>query len=208
MIPPDVPPPFGGTHPLVAYKDAIGLGEIFELIDVDDPPPPPPETGDMIPFAGAQWTGGDDPRAWPVTSPITLITTHENGFVITFSKKYDNAVTGPRWPNVIPLGWTGPVYYTIALGAQLGDGWHVAAALNVYFDQAAPLGGPVLIAAQYPRNLWYLDPALQAHTPRVGESIALVVIAGGLRGINAISVRERSQVVTFPFSPSPAVLAF
>jgi hypothetical protein len=199
---------FQGQHPLIANRDAIGLGETFELIMLDGPTPPvppipPPVTGDMIPFESAQWTGGGNVTAWPITTTLSKVETHDNGFVLTFGRKYDT-VAVPRWPDIVPVGWSGPVYYTIALGAKLSDGWHVAASLNVYFDQALPLGGNILLPVQYPQNLWYLDPALKAHTPEVGEPIAVGVFAGGLRGISAVSVRERSQIVTFPYATTAA----
>jgi hypothetical protein len=139
-------------------------------------------------------------EAWPVTTAITRVDVRPSGFHLEFAKRSGAG----RWPDVVPPGWEGPIAFTVWLGAQVNGQWHVAASLNVWLEEGdGSYGGPVADPVQYASNLYYLDPALQGHTPQVGEAIALFVTAGAQRGVNAFLVAERSAVITFPM-PGPA----
>lgn len=143
-------------------------------------------------------------QSWPATTAITSLTTSANGLDIAFSKR-----DSPDWPDIIPTGWAGPVYYTVWLGAALSDGVHFAPSLNVFRGQPAGSGaGDVTNIGQYSQNLWYLDPELKAHVVTDGETLYLMVTAGGLRGISAPTVHERSNVVAFKASSVPKVFTF
>lgn len=158
---------------------------------------------DAVPITQAMLSGGADVRAWPATTTITSLSTSAQGLEGTFSKR-----TGIDWPDIIPAGWTGPVYYTVWLGTRLADGVHLAAALNVYRGQSGAGAGDVTNITQYSRNLWYLDPALGAHVTQEGETLYLMLTAGGLRGTNAVSVPERSNIVAFTASSVPRTFPY
>ncbi len=148
-----------------------------------------------------------DVRDWPITTAITALTTSAQGLELAFSKRDD-----PDWPDIVPTGWGGPIYYTIFLGARLADGIHLAAALNVFRGEGPAVGGdvtnltirpdPTRAPGQYANNLYYLDAALGQHAAIDGETVYAMVVAGGWRGIHALSVRERSNVVAFQASSS------
>lgn len=158
---------------------------------------------DAIDLSRASLNGGADVRAWPVTTTITGLSTSPQGMEATFSKRQ-----GFDWPDVIPTGWQGPVYYTVWLGTRLQDGVHLAASLNVYRGQIGSGSGDVTNIGQYSLNLWYLDEALKAHVVTEGETLYLMVTAGGLRGANAVSVAERSNVVAFQASSVPRAFSY
>lgn len=158
---------------------------------------------DAIDVSAAVITGGADVRSWPVTTTITALSTSAQGIEPLFTKRQT-----PDWHDVIPAGWTGPVYYTVWLGARLPDGVHLAASLNVYRGQLGSGAGDVTNIAQYSQNLWYLDGGLKGHVVAEGEPLYLMVTAGGLRGASAISVQERSNVVAFQASSQPRTFMF
>jgi hypothetical protein len=85
---------------------------------------------------------------------------------------------------------------------------HLAAALNVYRGQVGAGAGDVTNVAQYSRNLWYLDPSLGGHVTQEGETLYLMLTAGGLRGTSAVSVQERSNIVAFTASSSPRTFTY
>jgi hypothetical protein len=158
---------------------------------------------DAIDLRAAVLTPGDV-RDWPATTAITALRTSVNGLDVEFSAR-----DGSAWPDVTPAGWDGPVYYTVWLGARLPDGVHLAAALNVYRGQAPGSGaGDVTELGQYATNLWYLDPALKAHAVTDGETLYLMVTAGGWRGVKAPTVQARSNVVAFRASRAALSIAF
>lgn len=144
---------------------------------------------DAINLASALINGGADPRAWPATKAITGLRTGTGGIDVDFD--------GADWPDIKPAGWDGPVYYTLWLGCALDDGVHLAASLNVYRGQQGAGAGDVTNIGQYSANLWYLDPALKAHGVKEGDTLYAMVTAGGLRGVSAVSVQQRSNVVAF-----------
>jgi len=180
------------------FKDA---GDVLVGLDADHHQPPA-TTGDAIDLTRAVMTPALGDRA--LTATITHLTLMPNGVSVAFTKK-----DGPdRWPDVIPEGWAGPVQYTLWIGAELGDGWHVAASVMAWHE-LDPFGGPVSDPAHYPQDLWYLDPALKAYAPKVGDRLAFFVTAGGDRAINAHQVFERSNVVVVPMpGPEGATYAF
>jgi hypothetical protein len=163
----------------------------------------PAAAQDAIDVSAAVINGGADVRSWAVTTTITALSTSAQGLEPLFAKRQ-----GLDWPDVIPAGWTGPVYYTVWLGARLQDGVHLAASLNVYRGQLGSGAGDVTNIGQYSQNLWYLDGGLKGHVVTEGETLYLMVTAGGLRGASAISVQERSNVVAFQASSQPRTFMF
>lgn len=150
-----------------------------------------------------------DVRDFPVTKAITALTANADGLTVQFD--------GNSWPDIVPAGWTGPVYFTIYIGAKFGGDVRMAASLNVYRGQTA-VGGDVTnltwqpdprrAPGQYANNLYYLNPALGEHTAVEGETLYLMVVAGGWRGIKALSVSERSNIVAFTASSSPKTFTY
>lgn len=150
-----------------------------------------------------------DVRDFPVTKAITALTANADGLTVQFD--------GNSWPDIVPAGWTGPVYFTIYIGAKFGGEVRMAASLNVYRGQTA-VGGDVTnltwqpdprrAPGQYANNLYYLDPALGEHAAVEGEMLYLMVVAGGWRGIKALSVSERSNIVAFTASSSPKTFTY
>jgi len=136
-----------------------------------------------------QTPGGVD--AWARTATITHLELSSAGFHIDFDKQ-------ASWPDVTPPGWDGPIRWTVWLGAQVDGRCHLAASLNVW-NRSDSYGGPVDEAWHWPKDLWYLDHALQAHTPAAGETVYLMVTAGAERGLSAFKVAERSQLIAIPF---------
>lgn len=182
-------------------------GEIFDVElepfdgnpDPPPPPPPPPPGGvDAFELTSAVGVGGADVRSWPITGPITRLDLMPQGFHVEFGKR-----DGPgRWPDKKPDGWSGAIQYTLWIGTLLGHVWHLAASVNVDYDNGSHLYADTATEpAKYPRDLWYLDPALAGHTPVEGEPTAFMVTAGALRGLSVITVQERSQVIVVPFPP-------
>jgi len=157
---------------------------------------------DAVPIEQVVLTGGADVRTWPATTTITSLSTGALGLEAQFSKR------DAGWPDIIPAGWSGPVYYTVWLGTRLADGVHLAAALNVYRGQVGAGAGDVTNIGQYSQNLWYLDAALKAHVTQEGETLYLLVTAGGLRGVSAVRVPERSNIVAFTASSSPLTFTY
>lgn len=159
---------------------------------------------DAVPIDQVRLAGGADVHGWPATTTITSLSTSAQGLDAPFSKRQ-----GMDWPDVIPAGWTGPVYYTVWLGTRLADGVHLAASLNVYRGQPPGSGaGDVTNIEQYSQNLWYLDGDLKTHVTQNGETLYLMVTAGGLRGVSAISVQERSNIVAFTASSVPRTFTY
>jgi hypothetical protein len=190
------------SHPTILPAGAWFDAELGEGWGQSPPPvdPPPPAGGvDQFELASAVGVGGADVRSWPITTAITRVDLLPQGFHVEFSKR-----EGPgRWPDKNPDGWAGAIQYTLWIGTILGRTWHLAACVNVDFDNGSHLYADTATEpAKYPRDLWYLDPALAAHTPRVDELTALLVTAGALRGLSVITVQERSQVVVVPFPPA------
>lgn len=183
------------------YLPAEGAVFDVELLDVPEPPPPPPQPppsgwADAFSLPAAVCVGGVDVREWLITAPITRLDLFPDGFHVEFMKRY-----GPgRWPDKIPPGWMGAIQYTLWIGALLGHVWHLAACLNIDFDNGSHrYADDATEPAKYPRDLWYLDAALGNRVPVVGDPTAFMVTAGALRGLNVVSVLERSQVVVVPF---------
>jgi hypothetical protein len=167
-----------------------------------------PVGNDVLPLASAILTGGADIRAWPITTTITRLSTGVNGLDAAFDKKGNGS-----WPDIVPPGWTGPIYYTVWLGAMLADGLHLAASLVSYRGQQSngvegAGAGDVTNIGQYSQNLWYLDPALKAHIVTEGETLYLLVTAGGFRGLSVVTVQERSQLVAFQASSTPRTFLY
>jgi len=188
------------------YLPAAGAVFDVELLDGLPPPPPPPPidpagagAADMFDIQSAVGVGGADVRSWPITGPITRLDLMPQGFHVEFTKR-----DGPdRWPDKKPEGWAGTIQYTLWIGSLLRGAWHLAASVNVDHDNGSHFYADTATdPAKYPRDLWYLDPALQAHTPTVGEPTAFLVTAGALRGLSVITVQERSQIVVVPFPPA------
>lgn len=180
------------------------------VVPPSQPPVDPPVVvtpgTDAFNLSTVVWTGGGgDVGRWPITTAITRLALTSAGFDIDFSKKQGLGA----WPmSEPPKGWDGGLSWTLWAGQLLADGTiHMVAILDSWAGEAIA-GGPVTTPSHWPQNLWYLDPAMKFHQPAVGEPIAFLVTAGGLRGLSMVTVQERSNVVVINFPNGPDEFRF
>jgi len=129
------------------------------------------------------------------TATMTGLTFRADGVVVEFTKKFDT--TTPRWPDVTPPGWDGPLQYTLWLGMRNGAEWNVAGLIEYWYGLEAS-GGNVILDNQILKN-WTYDCGPMARQPAAGEPVAFFVTAGSQRKKDVFLVRERSNVVVVPF---------
>ncbi|MBK8718565.1 MAG: hypothetical protein KBB21_29635 [Nannocystaceae bacterium] len=153
---------------------------------------------------------------WPITTTLTRVefrvdggTDGNGGVFVEFDKKDGDG----RWPDIVPPGWDGPLYYTLGLVENIGGQWHASAAMQYWYGLDVN-GGNVGADGQVAMN-WYYDARwgeMAGHQPAQGESIGVFIVAGNLRGVldgSQSPVQERSDVVVVPFpGPEGATHAF
>lgn len=179
--PPSNPPPGGGGPPatgLIGVTDAINLNTVV----VENSPPDIASWTLTTILSQISWSG--------VASDPTI-----GGVAPTFSAQ-------STWPDYTPPGWTGPLQYTLWLFLNIGDTWYGSGIIQFWRGLTANGGGPLNVGPN-----WVYDPVrwgpMAGHQPAVGELIGMMVSAGNARGqFTVTSVKERSQVVTFPFPPA------
>ena len=129
------------------------------------------------------------------TATLTGLTFKEDGVAVEFTRKFDTSV--PRWPDVTPPGWSGPIQYTLWLGMRNGAEWNIAGLIEYWYGLEAS-GGNVILDNQIEKN-WTYDCGPMARQPAAGEPVAFFVTAGSQRKKDVFLVRERSNVVVVPF---------
>ncbi len=166
------------------------------------PAPAPPTSGDAFDFAAAVQHDGTTFTGWPATATITALEFRSDGVHVEFSKH-----DGPdRWPDVRPDGWDGDLQYCMGMAMHLDGVWHVSAPIQCWHDLVSSGGniGDATAAGgrgQVAGNWFYSDRwGPLCRQPQAGEMVGFFVVAGSVRGgSEAISVRERSNVVVVPF---------
>jgi len=160
-------------------------------------PVPFPAPNDTIDLSQATILNSPrDLASWPATATITRLDLRASGVHVEFSKK-DGA---GRWPDITPVGWDGPLQYTLGMALNINGRWYASTPIEFWHGLDASGGPP----SQYAQN-WFYDPARWApmtyHQPSVGEMIGFLVCAGDCRNRSDSSgspVRERSNVVLVP----------
>ncbi len=153
---------------------------------------------DMIDLATAQIVDAPDVRDWPVTTAITQVSFDGSVTRVAFDKK-----DGPnRWPDVIPPGWDGPLQYTLWLFKQINGRWVGSAFVQMWHGRdgsgspADPDVPSVYAAHWYYAQRW--APLYGSGSIQPGEVIGFMVTPGNARDGGQVTLRERSNVVTFP----------
>jgi hypothetical protein len=180
----------GGTpHPAPASqpttKAGLGAGDAFDFTRA-------------VQHRGPAFTG------WPATTEITRLEMRFNGIHIEFSRRSGDG----RWPDVIPPGWKGPLQYCLGIAMSIDGTWHVTAPIQ-FWNGLDASGGNVgdlsprangLIGTIHGDWCYSGEWGPMQRQPGAGEQVGFFVVAGNVRGVDdAISVRERSNVVVVPF---------
>ena len=136
----------------------------------------------------------DNFSKWPETATITRLTMGPTGINPEFTKK-----DGPdRWPDILPPGFEGYIYYCLGLAFKIDEHWYASAPIEMWFGRPEGGGPP----SEYALN-WFYNPVRWApmtfHQPRVGETIGFFVTAGDTRGFNSNQkYQEKSNIVFVP----------
>lgn len=164
---------------------------------------------DAFPISSAHIVNAPDVRSWPVTAAITSISVTPQNMRIDFTKR-----DGPnRWPDITPLGFTGPIEYTVWLFLQVDGQWVGSGFIQMWNGRDGVGDAP----SDFQRN-WYYSPRwnpLPGHGPiQPSDQIGIMVTSGNERDSGGpFSVQERSNVVlisgsdngdyTFQVAPAP-----
>jgi len=169
---------------------------------------------DMIDVATAQIVDAPDVRDWPITTAITQVSFDGSVTRVAFDKQ-----DGPnRWPDVTPPGWDGPLQYTIWLFKQVNGRWVGSAFVQMWHgrDGSGSPGDPD-VPSLYAAHWYYSSrwaPLYGSGPIQPGEVIGFMVTPGNARDGGQVTLRERSNLVTFaatdhgtllfPATPAPA----
>ncbi len=156
-----------------------------------------PAPNDAINLNQAVIDGGSpsDVASRAVTAKITGLSFTPAGVHVDFTKR-DGA---GHWPEVVPPGWSGGIEYTLWLALKVNGVWHTAGIIE-FWNGLDRNGGDVTVNNQIPRNWTYYIPSMR-YQPAPGEQVGFFVTAGDQRQKDAVTVRERSNVVVIPFPP-------
>jgi hypothetical protein len=135
-----------------------------------------------------------DIATWPQTATLTVVDWQSSGVFVDFTTKSGVG----RWPDT-PFGDGGSLQYTIWLFEFIGGQWFGSGVIQFWFGLDRNGGPPSGVAAN-----WFYDAGrwgpLAGRQPAVGEQVGFMVSAGNARGVFGVSsVKERTQVVLFPF---------
>jgi hypothetical protein len=149
--------------------------------------------GDAFDIASAQLVDSPDVRSWPITTAITRIQVTPDNTRLTFSKQNDPG----RWPDTPTTPSMGPLQYTVWLFLNIAGVWVGAAFVEMWFGRDGVGDAP----SDFNKN-WFYDARwapMNGHGPIVpGEIIGMMVMAGdGRNNAGALTVNERSNIVTF-----------
>lgn len=167
------------------------------------PPPttttPPPSGGagvDMMNLGSAQvYNSPTDIASWPATGKITqVIDDPTSGFTFQFT-------TSNSWPDYTPVGWSGPLEYTVWAVVNINGQWYTSGFIEMWRGRDGT-GGP--IESNFGTN-WAYDSRwgpMQGYQLHAGTQIGLFLSAGDARGQGGVtSVRERTNVVLITLPP-------
>lgn len=141
-----------------------------------------------------------DARAWPATAMITRLDFRPTGVHVEHTK---NRGAG-SWPNFRPPGWDGDLQFTLWIFLTIGGVWHGAGCIQ-FWQTCEENGGP---PEEFAKNWYYAADRwapMTGHQPAPGELVGFMVSAGDARNNGALSVNERSNIVTIPFPVSGGI---
>jgi hypothetical protein len=195
---------------LVSQAEAA-LAELRGLLSLpasgaETAPPAPATGGDAFAFVDAIQHDGIRFTDWPATARITTLGFGPGGVQIEFTRKNG----ADRWPDVRPADWDGDLQYCLGMALRIDGQWHVSAPIQFWHDldrSGGNIGDATVVGkngklGQVSANWFYEDHRWgpMCRQPQPGEQVGFFVVAGSVRGgSEAISVRERSNVVVVPF---------
>lgn len=154
---------------------------------------------DMLNIHSAQIVNAPDVRDWPITTALTSVSFDGAVTRVDFTKR-----DGPnRWPDVTPTGWTGPLEYTLWLFVKVQGNW-VGSGFIQFWNGRDGTGNAADpdVPSRYAAHWYYSErwsPIFGHGSLAPGEEIGFMVTSGNQRdSVGPDSVRERSNVVTFP----------
>lgn len=170
--------------------------------------------------------GPGDIADWAETARITRVEFQQGDFFVRHTKEGKRADSWP--PEHVP-GWgdkdrggsdPGDLQWTLYVVIDGGGGWVTAPCILYYPEDTPSLGvhrgGDGAPFSSGARNWWYQVGGMAGRQPSAGQRIGLLAVAGGLRELDVLSVRERSNicwltvpandtgVFEFPAEPAPA----
>lgn len=148
---------------------------------------------DQIDLSNAVIHGSPDIRTWPIT--VDLV-----GVEFKAGTR-DDSECGVRpignmakWPDVIPPGWDGPIYFCLWIFVKVRNVWHGAGVMEFYRGKTWTGAPPVTQWGD-----WFYGDAwgseLRDARPQYGTEVAFMVASGSQRLKDVIGVRGRSQVM-------------
>jgi hypothetical protein len=115
-----------------------------------------------------------------------------------------------RWPDVIPPGWEGSIQYDLWLAFQIAGVWHAGSLMHFWRSNQdgsdVVNGGDITAPRQIADNWLYAAEfgPLHHYQPQPGEIVGAFVTAGATRfDVPVNSIKERSNIVVFPFPSRP-----
>jgi hypothetical protein len=179
-----------------------GYSTVRSFTTPDPPPVPPtappapgaPAAGDDINVAAVQFWNSPNVSGWPTTARITSVDFSRGYIEVDFDRR-----TGPNaWPEVSSESF-GPLQYTLGMCFNLSNSWHCSAPVQFWAGRELPASGP---ASQVAQN-WFYDSIrwgpMAGHQPANGETVAIWVGQGNLRGLGGATLQERSNFVLVKF---------
>lgn len=167
---------------------------------------------DDIDLGAAVFYGPLNPATCAATVPLTGVEFQpgkSGGLRPIFQRPEMNA----RWPDVLVWPPKGYIQWTLCAGFQVGGQWHIGAMHEFWSDRNGPPrewtgAHPLELTDDGSRNNWQGNwayardrwGALAGYTPKVGDPMALVLVAGAVRpgSSNHPTVAERSNVLVVP----------
>lgn len=164
---------------------------------------------DAIDPHSISYNHGPDVRDWPVTAQLTHVNFLPDNFQVEFTKQHG----ADRWPDVIPPGWEGPIYYTLWPVVNVDGTWQTTPAIEFWYEgedkhgRSDGVGGPFRNGA---KDWWFQVWSMAKHQPQPGERVGFFVTTAVRRetvDVGWAPVHERSNivVVTVPTAASDSI---
>lgn len=177
---------------------------------VSPPPTPAPSTNrDAIKIDAVQFYSPIDPKQYAQTITLQGVE-FRSGETFGVRFGFDRGQLNARWPDVVVWPPAGYIQWTLFAGFQINGVWHMGGYHEFWSDRNGP---PRIWTGANPLELingrtnwqanWSYDNrwgALSNYTPRAGDQIALMMVAGSVRpgSSNHPTVAERSNIVVVP----------
>jgi hypothetical protein len=147
---------------------------------------------DAIDLSQAEvWNSPPDIASWPISAAITQLSMRPGQSAgLTFQSS-----ARTTWPDYTPLGWDGPIQYTVWAVVKINGRWRTSGFIQMWRERPST-GAPIL--TDFARN-WAYDGRwgpMAGYQPQVGEQMGFFLSAGNARGVGGVtSVRQRTNVV-------------